>query len=95
MLIVWDRLPAHRGRLVREFIELSEGHIVTEYLPACPPGAAPHAKQTALGHGLLESVFSLLRLTRYYASRDKRVTRGIRSTEGVYYGHPLSKMGPW
>ena len=33
LLIVWDRLPAHRSRLVREFIELSEGHIVTEYLP--------------------------------------------------------------
>ena len=26
LLIVWDRLPAHRSRLVREFIELSEGH---------------------------------------------------------------------
>ena len=33
LLIVWDRLPAHRSRLVREFIELSEGHIVTQYLP--------------------------------------------------------------
>ena len=33
LLIVWDRLPAHRSRLVREFIELSEGHIVTECLP--------------------------------------------------------------
>ena len=33
MLIVWDRLPAHRSRLVREFIELSEGPIETEYLP--------------------------------------------------------------
>ena len=28
--------------------------------PARPPGAAPHATQTALGHGLLETVFSLL-----------------------------------
>ena len=34
LMIVWDRLPAHRSRMVREFIELSEGHIVTEYLPA-------------------------------------------------------------
>ena len=29
LMIVWDRLPAHRSRMVREFIELSEGHIVT------------------------------------------------------------------
>ena len=28
--------------------------------PARPPGAAPHTTQTALGHGLLETVFSLL-----------------------------------
>ena len=53
LLIIWDRLPAHRSRFVREFIELSEGHIVTEYLP-------PYAPQTALDHGLLETVFSLL-----------------------------------
>ncbi len=33
LLIVWDRLPAHRSRLAREFIQLSEDHIATEYLP--------------------------------------------------------------
>ncbi len=33
LLIVWDRLPAHRSRLLEEFIELSEGHIAMEYLP--------------------------------------------------------------
>ena len=41
MLIVWDRLPAHRSRLVREFIELSEGHIATEYLPPYAPELNP------------------------------------------------------
>ena len=33
LLILWDRLPAHRSRRVREFLELSAGHIATEYLP--------------------------------------------------------------
>lgn len=33
LLILWDRLPAHRSGLVREFIELSEGYIETAYLP--------------------------------------------------------------
>ena len=37
VLIVRDRLPAHRSRLVREFIELSEGHIATEFLPPYAP----------------------------------------------------------
>ena len=41
LLIVRDRLPAHRSRLVREFIELSECHIVTEYLPAYAPELNP------------------------------------------------------
>ena len=41
LLIVWDRLPAHRGRLVREFIALSEDHIVSEYLPAYAPELNP------------------------------------------------------
>ena len=41
LLLVRDRLPAHRSRLVREFIELSEGHIVTEYLPPYAPELNP------------------------------------------------------
>ena len=41
MLIVWDRLPAHRSRLGRAFIELSEGPIETEYLPPDAPELNP------------------------------------------------------
>ena len=41
LLIVWDRLPAHRSRLVQEFIQLSEGHIATEYLPPYAPELNP------------------------------------------------------
>ena len=41
LLIVWDRLPARRSRLVREFIELSEGRIVTECLPSNAPELNP------------------------------------------------------
>ena len=42
MLIVWDRLPAHRSRLGRAFIELSEGHLIeTEYLPPYAPELNP------------------------------------------------------
>ena len=101
LLIVWDRLPAHRSRLVREFIELSEGshrhgilavlcagaesggiHLgvleaarVAQRLPegllgtrrARPQSAAANAPQTALDYRFLETVFSLSRLTVYYA----------------------------
>ena len=33
LLIVWDRRPAHRSRLVREFIAALEGHLAMEYVP--------------------------------------------------------------
>ena len=46
LLIVWDRLPAHRSRLVREFIELSQGHIATEFLP---PGSFLNYPLKSLG----------------------------------------------
>jgi transposase len=41
LLIVWDRLPAHRSRLVAEFVELLEGQIALEYLPAYAPELNP------------------------------------------------------
>ena len=41
LLIVWDRLPAHRSALVREFIALSQGDIETAYLPGYAPELNP------------------------------------------------------
>ena len=41
LLIVWDRLPAHRSRLVRDFLESLDGQIWTEYLPAYAPELNP------------------------------------------------------
>ena len=41
LLIVWDRLPAHRSRLVKEFIAAQNGRIEVEYLPAYAPELNP------------------------------------------------------
>ena len=41
LLIVWDRLPAHRSALVREFIGYSGGHIETADLPGYAPELNP------------------------------------------------------
>ena len=41
MLILWDRLPAHRSRLVREYVETLEGRIEVSYLPAYAPELNP------------------------------------------------------
>ena len=103
LLIVWDRLPAHRSRLVREFIQLSEDHIATEYLPPYAPELNPveyiwaywkqhelpnvcpkdywelderarkalRRMRRKLDYRFLETVFSLSRLTVYYARLSK------------------------
>ena len=41
LLVVWDRLPAHKSALVQEFLGYSQGYIETEYLPAYAPELNP------------------------------------------------------
>ena len=41
LLIVWDRLQAHRSRLVREYVEAQRGAIALEYLPPYAPELNP------------------------------------------------------
>jgi transposase len=41
VLLVWDRLPAHRSRLVRDHIQQLQGVIHVEYLPAYAPELNP------------------------------------------------------
>jgi len=41
MLIIWDRLTAHRSRLVREHVEAQRGCIALEFLPAYAPEMNP------------------------------------------------------
>ena len=41
LLLVWDRLPAHRSRLVQDFVAAQNGRIHTEYLPAYAPELNP------------------------------------------------------
>jgi transposase len=41
LLIIWDRLQAHRSKLVRQHIEAQGGAIALEYLPAYAPDPNP------------------------------------------------------
>ena len=34
LLLIWDNLPAHRSRMVRDFVDSLENHIHLEFLPA-------------------------------------------------------------
>jgi transposase len=54
LTVIWDGLPAHRSRLVREFVAEQKGAIELEYLPAYAPELNPveyiwgHCKQHEL-----------------------------------------------
>jgi transposase len=41
MILIWDRLPAHRSRMVQDFIVDQQGRIHTEYVPAYAPDLNP------------------------------------------------------
>ena len=41
LLVVWDRLPAHRSKLVGEFLNSLDGQIAVEYLPPYAPELNP------------------------------------------------------
>jgi len=41
LLIVWDRLPAHRSKLVTEYVDSQNGMIEIDYLPAYAPELNP------------------------------------------------------
>jgi transposase len=41
LLIIWDRLTAHRSRLVRDFVEAQKGRIQLEFLPGYAPELNP------------------------------------------------------
>ena len=41
MLLIWDRLQAHRSILVREYIDAQRGAIALEFLPAYAPELNP------------------------------------------------------
>ncbi len=41
LLLVWDRLPAHRSRVVRQYLDSLGGWIQMEYLPPYAPELNP------------------------------------------------------
>lgn len=56
LLIIWDGLKAHRSRLVRDYVEGSQGAFRLAFLPAYAPELNPveyvwgYCKQHEMGH---------------------------------------------
>lgn len=71
LLVIWDGLPAHRSRLVRQYVDSLHGHIQLERLPAYAPELNPveyvfgYAKQRELAN----LCASTIEQVRRYATR--------------------------
>lgn len=71
LLVIWDGLPAHRSRIVRDYVESLDGHIQLERLPAYAPELNPveylfgYAKQRELANLCVQTIAEV----RRYASR--------------------------
>jgi transposase len=78
LLIIWDGLPAHRSRLVRQYVEALDGRIVLERLPAYAPELNPveylfgNSKQHALANLCLRAIDDV---RRYATGRLKAMQR--------------------
>ena len=62
MLVIWDGLPAHRNRVVTDYVESLDGHLVLERLPAYAPELNPveytwgYMKQRELANPCLHTI---------------------------------------
>ncbi len=78
ILIIWDGLPAHRSKLVREYVESLDGQIVLERLPAYAPELNPveylfgYAKQRELANLCVKTIDEV---KRYAGRRLKSLQR--------------------
>lgn len=65
MLLIWDRLPGHRSRLVRDYLDSLQGRIEVFYLPPYAPELNPaeyiwaHLKQHELPNFCPRDLWSL------------------------------------
>ncbi len=94
LLLVWDGLPAHRSRLVRDFLQSLDGWIEWEYLPAYAPELNPveyiwaYWKQHELPNVCPKDYWQLGEAARRTLRRMRRRPRIIRAfwkqvSEGV------------
>lgn len=83
LFIVWDRLPAHRSRMTRDFLAAQNGRVWMEYLPGYAPELNPveyiwgYWKQHALPNVCPRDYWSLSESARRTLKRMRRRPRLI------------------
>jgi transposase len=85
LLIVWDGLPAHRSKLVQDFVAALEGRILCERLPAYAPELNPveyvwaHLKRHELPNVCAKDLWNLGEQARSHLKRMRRRKPLIRA----------------
>jgi transposase len=93
VILVWDRLPAHRSRVVQEVLVRSRSWLTVEWLPAYAPDLNPveqlwaHLDATALANTPADNLLRLRRSVRNGVDRLRRrpsVCRGFLKHTGLF-----------
>ncbi len=85
MILVWDRLPAHRSHMVQDYIASLYGVIHQEYLPSYAPDLNPveyiwaHWKQHELPNLCAKDYWQLSHAARRTLARMRRRPRLIQA----------------
>lgn len=85
LLVVWDGLPAHRSRLVADYLATTEGRVWVERLPGYAPELNPieylwgYAKGNDLANFAPKELWELSRAARKAFSRVRRIKRCLRA----------------
>ena len=92
LLLIWDGLPAHRSKLVRDYIESQKKWLRVERYPSYAPELSPveflwsPMKTKDLAHLPPRGLSNLIRMARKSFRRikkDKRLLKGCLKKAGV------------
>ena len=85
ILLIWDRLPAHKSKLTHQFIRDQKGRLEVEYLPPYAPELNPdelvwsHMKRTGVARAPLRKGETLQDRIAAQLAAIKRLPRLVRS----------------
>lgn len=85
LLVVWDGLPAHRSKLVADYLATTKGRVWVERLPGYAPELNPieylwgYAKGNDLANFAPKELWELSRAARKAFSRVRKVKRCLRA----------------
>jgi transposase len=85
LLVIWDGLPAHRSKLVADYLASTKGRVWVERLPGYAPELNPieylwgYAKGNDLANFAPKELWELSRAARKAFSRVRRVRHCLRA----------------